>query len=93
MNRSQQARYFTEATKTIDSVSPGHCLRALEMLQYKFAISSKGALYQEENALVPLPFQKRSIQPWKWLFNVFMYSLFYYNLHTMRGQRATWGEG
>ena len=39
------------------------CLVALEMLQYKLAISSQDALYQEENALVPLPFQKRSIQP------------------------------
>ena len=35
-----QAWYFTEATKAIASVSPGHCLGALEMLQYKFAISS-----------------------------------------------------
>ena len=35
-----QACDFTEATKAIASVSPVHCLGALEMLQYKFAISS-----------------------------------------------------
>ena len=35
--------------------APGHCLGALEMLQQKFTFSSQGALYQGENALVPLP--------------------------------------
>ena len=35
-----QAWYFTEATKAIASVTPGHCLGALKMIQYKFAISS-----------------------------------------------------
>ena len=50
-----QALDFTEATKAIASYMPfGHyCLGALEMIQYKFIITSLGALYQEENALVP----------------------------------------
>ena len=40
--------------------APGQCLGALEMLNYKLTISSQGALSQDENALVPLPFQKLS---------------------------------
>ena len=52
-----QAPYFTEATKAIASVAPGPGLGALEMLQYKFTISSQGALYQVEHDLVPLPFK------------------------------------
>ena len=44
---------FTEAMKAIVSKPPGHCLGALEMLLYKFTISSEGAHNQGENALVP----------------------------------------
>ena len=50
-----------EATKAIDPMPAGHCLNALKMLQSKFTISSKGALYQGEHASVSLPFQIQSI--------------------------------
>ena len=32
--KGMQAWYFTEATKAIASMHPGHCLGALETLQY-----------------------------------------------------------
>ena len=48
--------------KAIASMHIGHCLDAFEMLQWKFTISSQGALYQSKNALVLLPFPKRTIQ-------------------------------
>ena len=52
-----------EATKAIASMPPGHCLGALQLLQWKFTISSYGAFYQVENrtkektALVSNPFK------------------------------------
>ena len=40
IDKAGQAWYFMEATEVIASVSPGYCLDAIEMLQYKFTISS-----------------------------------------------------
>ena len=48
--------------KAIPAMPPGHCLGALEMLQKKLNNVLIGCPLSRENALVPLPFQKRSIQ-------------------------------
>ena len=46
--------------RSIASMPPGQCLSALEI----------GCPFQDENALVPLPFQKRSIQAWEGIISV-----------------------
>ena len=50
-----QTEYFMGATKANAHIPPGHCLLgALEMLKSKYQ--------GEENAQVPLPFQKQILQ-------------------------------
>ena len=60
-----QAWYFTEATKAIASMPPSHCLGALEMLLWKFTISSSGCPLPRGNWLDALALLKtKQTQAW-----------------------------
>ena len=66
----EQARYFTEATKAIASVTPGHCLGALEMIQKKFAISSSSSSVKVQSTIWCIAYCGSCVHARVWIYTV-----------------------